>query len=387
MVRRPYPTHRDMTYPPTEAVWRALRELRATPPGYATSGQRRKVFSAAIEQAEQLFRAASTVGPASRPVLLYYGLSQAGRAIAACAPVSAADYPLQGHGLGFGNKEQPDVGKVTVKDKGSGNQVFLRVAEILGSRSLPSDTRVADLWSAILEVEHWPLSASSKSLMHVSSEISEASSATLTVMISGLPRALQEPTAKAEIERVVTDYLREYPTLAGYSFRHPGVFPAHGPESSDERQGTIGCRLTWPVGQHSDAQAQKFDELAPWRGRSLTATSRVLHARFGGDDRQLHPLLTWWAVLYALSMLARYQPDQWTTQIDVNRSKDAVNIEYLLDSALSTVPELVLAAIDEVTGGVDAPCSTGEAQLSASEQKASGGQCLGAVEAPCQTVR
>ncbi|MET9988255.1 YaaC family protein [Streptomyces mutabilis] len=75
----------------------------------------------------------------------------------------------------------------------------------------------------------------------------------------------------------------------------------------------------------------------------------MIHARFGGDDRVLHPLMAWWAVLYTLSMLARYQPGQWTAQIDVNRSKDAVAIEYLLDSALAAVPVLILAAIDEVT--------------------------------------
>ncbi|WP_394798281.1 YaaC family protein [Streptomyces albidoflavus] len=82
MVRRPYPTSRDQTHPPTASVWRALRELRAAPPGRATSGSRQKLFSSALEQSEQLFTAAGSVGPASRPLVLFYGLSQAGRAIA-----------------------------------------------------------------------------------------------------------------------------------------------------------------------------------------------------------------------------------------------------------------------------------------------------------------
>ncbi|MGW1391953.1 YaaC family protein [Streptomyces nigra] len=93
MVRRPYPTYRDQTYPATAAVWRALRELRPEPPGYAGKGPRQKLFSAALEQSEQLFTAAASVGPASRPLVLFYGLSQAGRAIAACAPVPLARKP------------------------------------------------------------------------------------------------------------------------------------------------------------------------------------------------------------------------------------------------------------------------------------------------------
>ncbi len=144
-------------------------------------------------------------------------------------------------------------------------------------------------------------------------------------------------------------WLADYPALKGYRFRSIGAIPDSGPESWDEMQGTIGCRLVWDVAYGEAAAQRKFEEIAPWKGRSLRDSGRVIHAKFGGDDRQLHPLLAWWAVLFALSMLARYQPGQWTAQIDVNRSKDAVAIEYLLDSALNVVPELILAAIDEVT--------------------------------------
>ena len=40
----------------------------------------------------------------------------------------------------------------------------------------------------------------------------------------------------------------------------------------------------------------------------------------GGDQQALHPLLAWWAILFALSMLARYQPDTWTDYLDVDRA-------------------------------------------------------------------
>jgi hypothetical protein len=64
-------------------AWQSLRVLRAQPPGGVNSDERRAVFTAALEQSEQLMRAARDVGYAARPLPLFYSLSQAGRAIAA----------------------------------------------------------------------------------------------------------------------------------------------------------------------------------------------------------------------------------------------------------------------------------------------------------------
>ncbi|WP_375373358.1 YaaC family protein [Streptomyces sp. KAI-26] len=350
MVRRPYPTYRDQTYPATAAVWRALRELRSKPPGYASTGPRQKLFSSALEQSEQLFAAAASVGPASRPLVLFYGLSQAGRAIAACAPVPTDKHRLNGHGITAAQMDQPNLGSVTLKDKGaSGTQSFTQIATILGSRSLPEETRLADLWASILEVSLWPLQAATRPHLSVSREAYQVNTNTLQATVSGLPKNLQDLATKQDREEGVRAWLADYPSLIGYRFQSTGAIPDSGPTSWDPMQGTIGCRLVWDVVGGEEAAQLKFDNIAPWKGRSLSDSTRVIHARFGGDDRVMHPLLAWWGVLYALSMLARYQPGQWTAQIDVNRSKDAVAIEYLLDSALAAVPELILAAIDEVT--------------------------------------
>ena len=61
--------------------------------------QRRLLFSAALEQSEQQFLAARAVGVQSRPLNLLYGLSQAGRAVAAALTPEADDYQLKGHGI------------------------------------------------------------------------------------------------------------------------------------------------------------------------------------------------------------------------------------------------------------------------------------------------
>lgn len=63
-------------------------------------GGRRKTYGAALEQAQQLFTAASSVGIATRPLLLFYGLSQCCRATAAAVKhVHNNDYSLSGHGI------------------------------------------------------------------------------------------------------------------------------------------------------------------------------------------------------------------------------------------------------------------------------------------------
>ena len=66
-------------------------------------------------------------------------------------------------------------------------------------------------------------------------------------------------------------------------------------------------------------------------------------------SRELHPLMAWWAVLYALSMLARYEPSSWVTNISVDYSQLAVSIERLLEHAINHVPVLIADAITEVS--------------------------------------
>jgi hypothetical protein len=64
---------------PASSAWTALRATRWEPPGAARSAKdRARTYVVALEQAEQMFRAAATVGQATRPVLAYYGLNLSG---------------------------------------------------------------------------------------------------------------------------------------------------------------------------------------------------------------------------------------------------------------------------------------------------------------------
>ncbi|MDQ0595821.1 hypothetical protein QF037_000166 [Streptomyces canus] len=64
--------------------------------------------------------------------------------------------------------------------------------------------------------------------------------------------------------------------------------------------------------------------------------------------RELHPLMAWWAVLYALSMLSRYKPATRGTLINVDSSQHAVPIKRLLERAINHLPVLIADAITEV---------------------------------------
>ena len=61
-----------------------------------------------------------------------------------------------------------------------------------------------------------------------------------------------------------------------------------------------------------------------------------------------HPLLVWWSVLFALSMLARYEPERWYKHISVASSPEAVPIENLLNLAMSSVPRTLLQVFTQL---------------------------------------
>jgi len=58
--------------------------------------------------------------------------------------------------------------------------------------------------------------------------------------------------------------------------------------------------------------------------------------------------MTWWAILFGLSMLCRYRPVIWTELIDINTSPYACAIEHLLEAGLDAVPDLIERTIREV---------------------------------------
>jgi YaaC-like protein len=59
----------------------------------------------------------------------------------------------------------------------------------------------------------------------------------------------------------------------------------------------------------------------------------------------LLPLMTWWVLLFGLSMHARYHPAEWTAALRVDRHDETVPLEAAMDAALSAIPHYVLDAL------------------------------------------
>jgi YaaC-like Protein len=79
------------------------------------------------------------------------------------------------------------------------------------------------------------------------------------------------------------------------------------------------------------------------------AQTYYLMPAVGSKPEPMHPLMSWWCVLFSLSMLARYQPAEWVSHIDVDQSVYAVAIEQVMTSSLSAVPELIMDTIRDVS--------------------------------------
>ncbi|WP_405462984.1 hypothetical protein OG783_00295 [Streptomyces jietaisiensis] len=129
-------------------AWERLRASRWSPPGRADTASRHKTYAAALEQSEQTFQAAAAVGTATRPMQVFYGLSQAGRAIATAAwSTKGEDWNLTSHGIkaaGF-HLPFPDIQIRTDQPGTQGS--FVKVSEVLDSPVWGRDpVRLEDVW-------------------------------------------------------------------------------------------------------------------------------------------------------------------------------------------------------------------------------------------------
>ena len=311
--RRLAATWAEVQAPSRADVWRNIRAFRHDPPGPSNRGARKKVFGSALEQAEQLFSAAEEIGYAARPILLFYGLSQAGRAIAAACKACTSDWRLSGHGIAVKNLGQrASLDDVKVADQGSGS--FTQLAPMLNSGTLPDDATLGQIWSTIPDLADQPLPNSGgqfpplRFVDNVHIQNTGIPALIIHGSIGGLPRQL---IGAADPWRAVQQFLDAYPSLMGSEASH---LCSNAVILEYTNAPTVKAVRFWPWSGFSD----------PSDGES--AAREFVNSRtipYLGDDRWafppsaavqtcLHPLLAWWALLYALSMLARYEPDTWT---------------------------------------------------------------------------
>ncbi len=326
----------DVESPHRDTVWQHLRALRHAPPGGAHSGDRRKTFGSALEQAEQLLEAAATVGYAARPILLFYGLSQAGRAVAAAAKsaTSPAAWRLRGHGIEVSNLDQrPGLHQLVVRDSGSGS--FVQLAGLLRSGTLPNGASLGQVWAAIPDLRTTPIDAGTEYLTPLTLGGWRTRGGQIISPVCGLPWRFTDPYTEADI----IGYLASYPSLVGSQNAAPDhAFP-------QETTRTADVPRVWPLPAGQDPDPFIASRTRPYRGDD----ERWVFPALGGSPVPLHPLLAWWAVLYTLSMLARYEPASWEAHLNVDAEPDAVPLEAALSRALDTCPQLILHAIRAVS--------------------------------------
>ncbi|MGA8744325.1 MAG: hypothetical protein WB507_00480 [Solirubrobacterales bacterium] len=313
-----------------------IRASRAEPPGLAAGEEeRRRTYGAALDQFEELMAAASGATAPSRPLPLFYALSQAGRAIAAAR--ADGEWRLRGHGLSvpeLGVSNACDLLVHPVPSRGKGGRVdsFGAITALSGSEPMPAPVSLGALWASLPGAcDYLPDDRWLRPLHVVPREpgIQPAfDCARLSADLIGIRGRTQEE-ARAE--------LGDYPLAAGADLPTvQNVFLSReltpfGP----------GVLIRWPSGATDvwgwQLARDRILPLDPPTGR------RWLRPALAGAD--LGTLPAWWALLFGLSMLARYEPGAWVAALDLDRPGLAAQLTMLLDLALEAVPALVASAL------------------------------------------
>ncbi|MCZ4611824.1 YaaC family protein [Streptomyces sp. Lzd4kr] len=130
--------------------------------------------------------------------------------------------------------------------------------------------------------------------------------------------------------------------------------PEPPPDYSRYQYGGGQLVMNWRIPEGTGSGFDRMATSAERQAYLRTLTRGYAGVRYflpvlGSMQRELHPLMAWWAVLYTLSMLARYQPAAWGALISVDTSQHAVPIERLLERAINHLPVLIADAITEVS--------------------------------------
>lgn len=350
-------TYAELQATPVKEIWQRVRVLRSQEIGKAAGGARRSTFNAALEQAEQLFTAAATVGIATQPILLFYGLNQLGRAIAAASTLVAnSEYRLTGHGIkDKALQDAANHGLAQLEVRGLNSGAFPTVAQALGCSSMKDDVELGELWDLLPYSDRFPLprrGVSQRLILDAESAHivrgPESARARLYPLPVSLRTTATDPSASRDTidgERIAEEYallqrfLESYPTLAGWRTTNTTgqPIPYQLGFSGDDQYLVLPVILPKPAGQ---------TESSGFEARSVDYHGvHYVYPCLDSSGLPAHPFLIWWAVLFVLSRLARYQPNEWLELTSVSQSAHAVAIEHILGEALRAVPELALAAI------------------------------------------
>lgn len=322
--------------------WRSIRGVRAELPPHigdvlSREAARLETFHSALEQSQQQFEAAARIGYESRPLNLFYGLSQAGRALAAASArlggLTESTWRASGHGLKFAAPLSVPLMQSSVRVVPSQRDLFSRVSEAVGSTQ---DLRMASLEELLSQIpDYWMEFQDSAAVeppigdLHFDSGTAFPSAHGIHVPGVNRSQALSGSEVLASVRR----------------------YPALGPlRLCLDDQGAPA----W-IGEDRLRFEIREDDVERTAG-SVRLKGTVQYRRNDfllpamKDEVVLQPIPSWWLLLFALSVLARYAPDDWTRVMSLRRSAAASRIEFVLDAALDAVPELICEALESLQG-------------------------------------
>jgi hypothetical protein len=312
-----------------------LRSTRAEPPGLAADDPaRRALFGAALQQFDELLTAAEVTGYASRPLPLFYALSQAGRAFAA----AFAESPKIGaHGLAEDRSSaEKSILCRRFRRRPFANDALSVVCTALelpdpfpeqGERTIA----LGAAWAAVprlnMYVPDWQpswapvLSAYPSETAHDTSMTRDDAPWTSLFVDRAVPRE------NAELEH------RRYPYLPS-DFGWDSVIRRGPARTTDSALGTIA----WGAPPASGLEVTHLD--------LQDSNERWLFPAAENGTAPFTPLTAWWVLLFGLSIVARYDPGPWSRALNLDDSLGyAVPLRLVLDEALSRLPWVVLAAL------------------------------------------
>jgi hypothetical protein len=329
----------------TAMIWFALRERRASLEARSRLGEsagRRQTFAAAMAQFEEQMTAAKVVSPATRPLNLYYGLAQAGMAIAAAR--APDPWSFSSHGLKLVDTA-PQVSDIQVRTEGTG--AFQKVAAATGSPGITSPVSLGALWASLPDLGRdapLPGGRLQTALDLVPRDFPDKGPRAEIYLPSSL--LSRDETDLAKLAERFGEIMADYPGARDYIGIPAETGAVEAPENS---QGQWSVMVEWrrpdlPQSWSNGGAEAFFDSIAP---EYLYRGDRFLRPSVERDGSlPPSPLMTWWLLLFSFSILARYQPRKWMQLLDLDKPGCAVLLQFALEAALSAVPHLVLEALD-----------------------------------------
>lgn len=299
-----------------------VRELRAQAIELAAAGgERRETFGTALEQFEQLLRSAAASPPTTSPLPLFYALSQAGRAIAAARHTDDDRWSFRGHGIhGPEGAFPPILGDTILRISTGGRGAFRIVSEATGSPVFSDhELTLGDLWASLPQMPTVP----------------GLGDGALTPIV---PR---RQTSEGESW--------SFETSSGFRsedvYRLKDTYPALGHEDGPvtitqddpSRPGGVRGGIHVPLGKRPLAEVAE----------SYLSEGAIYVRPAVNGNAPPSILMSWWAILFALSQLVRYEPAAWAAAISPDRSVLAVPIETALRDGQRVLPKLVVHALTD----------------------------------------